>query len=132
MRVAASSRSDRTACCGKGQRSRSRFSRAEPSSGRAGTSDRKSTRLNSSHTKIYTLSYTTLFRSGCRVRGAVAIGERTELYDGVVIGNPGQFPGRHARGGLIEIGPDCVLREGTTVTQPVLTGRTVVGPGSYL
>jgi UDP-N-acetylglucosamine acyltransferase len=69
---------------------------------------------------------------GCRIRGTVAIGARTELYDGVVIGNPGQFPGRHARDGIIEIGPDCVLREGTTVTQPVLTDRTVVGTGSYL
>src|SRR5476649_1039938 len=46
------------------------------------TPDRKSTRLNSSHTVIYTLSYTTLFRSASsksRLSSACCVSERARL-----------------------------------------------------
>lgn len=68
----------------------------------------------------------------CRIRGTVTIGARAELYDGVVIGNSGQFPGRHGTDGRISIGEECVLRESVTVTLPVLTEQTTIGNGTYL
>src|SRR5712691_124395 len=57
--------------------------------------DRKSTRLNSSHTEIYTLSYTTLFRSPGAV-GSPREGdprERVRGYQPLRLGRAGGDPG---------------------------------------
>jgi UDP-N-acetylglucosamine acyltransferase len=69
---------------------------------------------------------------GCRLRGPLDIGAACQIYDGVAVGNPGQFPGHHIRNGRISIGQGTVLREGVTITQPVLTNLTGIGAGCYL
>ena len=69
---------------------------------------------------------------GCRLRGPITVGADCEFFDGVTVGNPAQFPGRHAQTGAIVIGDEVVLREGVTVTRPVLSDLTEIGSRSYL
>ena len=69
---------------------------------------------------------------GCRLRGPITVGADCEFFDGVTVGNPAQFPGRHAQTGAIVIGDEVVLREGVTVTRPMFSDLTEIGSRSYL
>lgn len=79
-----------------------------------------------------TLGRNTRIGLGAHLVGPARIGANTSVFDYVTIGNPGQYPGHHENGGLVEIGDDVVLREQVCVMRPVLTGLTSVGDGSYL
>ena len=69
------------------------------------------------------------------ITGWVKIGKGTKVYSGAVIGGPPQDYSFKGEPGLIEIGEECMIREGVTINVPVHgdTGeKTIIGNNVFL
>jgi UDP-N-acetylglucosamine acyltransferase len=68
------------------------------------------------------------------VRGHTAIGPRTLVHPQAVLGGEGQIRGGEAPQAKLEVGADCIIREGVTLNLGSAKGRgmTTIGARGYL